>query len=84
VRTAIRQGFSQIARTLKAVKTLKVTGMFLFAYWCYIDGVDTIVRMAVDYGTALGFPSESLIVALLITQFVAFPAALTYKGESRL
>jgi UMF1 family MFS transporter len=79
VRTAIRQGFSQIARTLKAVKTLKVTGMFLFAYWCYIDGVDTIVRMAVDYGTALGFPSESLIVALLITQFVAFPAALAYN-----
>ena len=76
---AIRQGFSQIAGTFRAIKTLKVTGLFLIAYWCYIDGVDTIIRMAVDYGTALGFPSESLIVALLITQFVAFPAALAYN-----
>ena len=49
------------------------------AYWCYIDGVDTIVRMATDYGSSLGFSSSSLIVALLITQFVAFPAALLYN-----
>jgi len=40
--------------------------------------VDTIIVMAVAYGTSLGFPSESLIVALLITQFVAFPSALLY------
>lgn len=76
---AVKQGFSQIRGTFRAIRTLKVTGLFLLAYWCYIDGVDTIIRMAVDYGTALGFPSESLIVALLITQFVAFPAALAYN-----
>lgn len=79
VGASIKSGFSQIAGTFKAIKTLKVTGLFLIAYWCYIDGVDTIIRMAVDYGTALGFPSESLIIALLITQFVAFPAALAYN-----
>ena len=57
--------------------------VFLLAYWCYIDGVHTIARMAVDYGMALGFEADSLIVALLITQFVGFPAALAfgYAGE---
>jgi UMF1 family MFS transporter len=50
----------------------------LFAYWLYIDGVDTIIRMAVDYGMSLGFNSTDLIVALLITQFVGFPAAIGF------
>ena len=67
------------ATTLKSLKFLKTTTLFLVAYWCYIDGVDTIIRMATDYGTSLGFSSSSLIVALLITQFVAFPAALLYN-----
>jgi len=52
--------------------------LFLLAYWFYIDGVDTIIRMAVDYGLALGFQSNDLIVALLIVQFVGFPAALVF------
>jgi len=51
---------------------------FLLAYWLYIDGVNTIIKMAVDYGLSLGFPQQSLIAALLITQFVAFPAALAF------
>lgn len=76
---AIKKGFGDIAATFKSFKILKQTGLFLLAFWCYIDGVDTIIRMAVDYGTALGFPSESLIIALLITQFVAFPSALLYN-----
>ncbi len=79
IRRACGEGFRQIASTLKSLRKLRNTGMFLVAYWCYIDGVDTIIRMATDYGTALGFPSESLIVALLITQFVAFPAAILYN-----
>lgn len=53
---------------------------FLLAYWLYIDGVDTIVRMAVDYGLSLGFDSNGLIIALLITQFVGFPAAILFGG----
>ena len=79
VHAAVRDGFSQIRRTLKALGKLRNTGLFLIAYWCYIDGVDTIIRMATDYGTAIGFSSESLIVALLITQFVAFPSAILYN-----
>lgn len=76
---AIRDGLKQFAITFKAIRDLKVVGIFLLAYWFYIDGVDTIIRMAVDYGTAIGFPASSLIVALLITQFVAFPSAIAYN-----
>jgi len=50
----------------------------LLAYWLYIDGVDTIVRMAVDYGMALGFEPTSLVTALLLTQFIGFPAAIGF------
>lgn len=75
----LREGLKQFAVTFKAIKDLKVVGIFLIAYWFYIDGVDTIIRMAVDYGTAIGFPASSLIVALLITQFVAFPSAIAYN-----
>ncbi|MCK7513247.1 MAG: MFS transporter [Desulfobacterales bacterium] len=57
--------------------------VFLLAYWCYIDGVDTIIRMAVDYGLSLGFASTDLIAALLIVQFVGFPAALVFGRLGR-
>ncbi len=48
------------------------------AYWLYIDGVDTIIKMAVDYGLALGFTSQDLVTALLLVQFVGFPSALLF------
>jgi UMF1 family MFS transporter len=51
---------------------------FLFAYWFYIDGVNTIIKMAVDYGLSLGLKQASLIQALLVVQFVGFPAALAF------
>ena len=75
---ALRQGFSQLRHTLREIGRLPQTFLFLLAYWLYIDGVDTIIRMAVDYGLSLGFPSNSLITALLITQFVGFPAAIAF------
>ena len=52
--------------------------MFLLAYWFYIDGVNTIIKMAVNYGTALGLDTGALLTALLVTQFVGFPAALLF------
>ena len=75
---AIRMGWVQLVQTFKEIRNMKVVGTFLLAYWFYIDGVDTIIKMAVDYGMSLNFPGESLIIALLIVQFVAFPAALIY------
>ena len=75
---SIGLGWKQLVSTLKEIKHLKVVALFLFAYWFYIDGVDTIVRMAVDYGATLGFPDSALITALLMVQFIAFPCALLF------
>ena len=74
----IKDGLGQFIGTFRKVRHLKTVFLFLFAYWFYIDGVDTIIRMAVDYGMSLGFDSNDLIVALLITQFVGFPAAMVF------
>jgi MFS transporter, UMF1 family len=75
---AIGAGARQLLLTFQEIRRLRTVFLFLIAYWLYIDGVATIIRMAVDYGMSLGFSSTSLIVALLITQFVGFPAALVY------
>jgi UMF1 family MFS transporter len=74
----VGSGFRQLKTTFGEIRKLRVVFFFLIAYWLYIDGVDTIVRMAVDYGMSLGFPADSLIVALLIVQFVGFPAAILF------
>jgi len=76
--SAIGEGWRQLIDTINDIKHLHVVGTFLLAYWLYIDGVDTIIKMAVDYGSSLGFPSSSLITALLLVQFIAFPATLGY------
>lgn len=76
--SAISGGLQQFIGTFKKVRHLKTVFLFLLAYWFYIDGVDTIIRMAVDYGMSIGFESNDLIVALLIVQFVGFPAALGF------
>ena len=75
---AITMGWKQLIDTFKEIRKMRVVGLFLLGYFFYIDGVDTIVKMAVDYGMSLNFPNESLIIALLIVQFIAFPAALIY------
>lgn len=74
----LRGGIRQLAETIREAKRLKVVFTFLLAYWLYIDGVDTVIRMAVNYGLSLGFAESSLIVALLITQFVGFPSAIGF------
>lgn len=74
----IRAGIKQYFDTWKKIRHLQTVSLFLAAYWFYIDGVDTIIRMAVDYGMSLGFESTDLIIALLITQFVGFPAAIAF------
>lgn len=72
------KGFTQLKTTLEQIRHMKTIILFLVAYWCYIDGVDTIIRMAVDYGLSLGFAANDLIIALLLTQFIGFPSALIF------
>lgn len=67
-----------LLQTFRQVRTMKPVLLFLAAYWLYIDAVDTIIRMAVDYGVKLGFAPSALILALLLVQFVGFPAAVAY------
>jgi UMF1 family MFS transporter len=75
---ALRGALREIRENFREVRRYRMAALFLLAYWLYIDGVDTIVRMAVDYGLAIGFESSDLLTALLITQFVGFPAALVF------
>ena len=75
---AARAGWSEFLATLQELRKYRALAWFLLAYWLYIDGVNTVIKMAVDYGLSLGFPQQSLIGALLITQFVGFPAALAF------
>jgi UMF1 family MFS transporter len=78
VGAAISVGFRELGNTISHVRQYRTIVMFLFAYWFYIDGVNTIIKMAVNYGTALGLDTNKLLTALLVTQFVGFPAALLF------
>ena len=75
---AIRQSFVRIGHTLKHLYEDKQVFWFLLAFFCYIDGVYTIIDMATAYGTALGLDTTGLLLALLLTQIVAFPSALIF------
>lgn len=75
---AFRSGLKQLTHTLHKMQHMKTIVLFLTAYWLYIDGVDTIVRMGVDYGLSIGFEYRDLLLALLITQFVSFPCAIVF------
>ncbi|MCS6984011.1 MAG: MFS transporter [Leptospiraceae bacterium] len=83
VREAIKRGFVQLRETLSKVSRLRQLALFLFAYWFYIDGVDTIIVMATKIGQSLGFGTAELITALLLVQFVGFPFAwlFGYLGQ---
>ena len=64
--------------TLKSIAKDKRLLFFVIAYFFYIDGVHTIIKMSTSYGTDLGIDATQLVLALLMTQFVAFPSAIAY------
>ena len=79
LRKAVRSGLLQLKETYNHIREMKVIGTFLMAYWLYEDGVATIVRMAVKVGSSMGFAAGDLITAILMVQFIGFPAALLYN-----
>lgn len=74
----LRHMGTQWLRTWRDLRQSRAALAFLLAYWFYIDGVDTIIRMATDYGLSLGLNRNDLLLALVITQFVGFPAAVAF------
>lgn len=79
---AIAQSFKRLGETFKNIKEEKQVFMFLLAFFFYIDGVYTIIDMATAYGSALGLDSTGLLLALLVTQIVAFPCAIIFGNLS--
>lgn len=67
-----------LAGTCKKIAHDKRLLMYMLAFFFYIDGVHTIITMSTSYGTDLGIDSTQLVLALLVTQFVAFPSAIAY------
>lgn len=75
----VRQSFSRLFATLKDIKSQKHIFLYLLAFFFFIDGVYTIIDMATAYGSALGLDTQGLLLALLLTQIVAFPCALIFS-----
>ena len=79
----VKESFQRLGKTLMGMKDEKAVFLFLLAFFCYIDGVYTIIDMATAYGTALGLDTTGLLLALLVTQIVAFPSALVFGKLSQ-
>ena len=78
-----REAWHHLIITIKHIRQYKMICRFLIAYWLYIDGVGTVIVMAIDYGLSLGFAADSLIKALLITQLIGFPCAYLWGKIAR-
>jgi len=74
----VTAAYQALLSTFREIRKYRNVLIFLVAYWLYIDGVFTVIFMAVNYGQRLGFSSTDLVSALLITNFVGFPATLAF------
>lgn len=74
----IAKTFTGLLDTCRRIARDRVLLVFMIAFFFYIDGVHTVISMATSYGAALGIDSTQLVLALLVTQFVAFPSAIIY------
>lgn len=79
----VKTSFQRLGHSLVEIKSNKGIFLFLLAFFFYIDGVYTIIDMATAYGSALGLNTEGLLLALLVTQIVAFPASLYFSYLSK-
>lgn len=79
----VRDSFKRLGHTLSSIKKEKNIFLYLLAFFFFIDGVYMIIEMATAYGSALGLDSTGLLLALLVTQIVAFPCALIFSKLSK-
>ena len=77
-KSAVSVALKELWTTAKSLPSQRTLLTFLIAYWLYIDGVGTVIRMALDYGNSIGLATTHLILALLMTQFIGFPAAILF------
>ena len=77
-----KEAFKSLYATARSIKQYRSAVVFLLAYFLYMDGVDTIIRMATSYGSDIGLSAQSMIGALLLTQFIGFPATLVFGNYS--
>lgn len=82
-RSVVAESLGRLGRTLLDLKNHKQIFVFMVAYFFYIDGVYTIIEMATAYGSSLGLNSQGLLLALLVTQIVAFPFALLFGRAAK-
>ena len=75
---AVKSAFGELKETLQEIKQSRDTAIFLLAYWLYIDGVYTVIKMAVAYSEALGFDSSVPLKGILAVQVIAIPATLGF------
>lgn len=74
-----KDGFVNLVKTLRKIRKDKNILFFILGYWLYIDGVYTVITMAVDFGMSIGLKPPDLITALLLVQFIGFPFALIFS-----
>jgi UMF1 family MFS transporter len=83
----IKNSFKRLAETFKQMKQYQTVFIFLGAYFFYIDGVDTIIKMVIPYATAVmgndALDTFSLLAILLIIQIIAFPCAIFYGNMAK-
>ena len=77
-KSPLLDSFRQLGRTIRDAKKEKHIFVYLLAFFFFIDGVYTIIDMATAYGTALGLDTTGLLLALLVTQIVAFPCSIAF------
>jgi len=74
----VRAAYRELSKTFHKIRSYRNVFLFLAAYWFFIGGLFTVIFMAVNFGQRLGFGEQDLVTALLITNFVGFPATLAY------
>ena len=79
----VREGARRLGETFRQLRHYPELWKFMLAYWFFFDGVNTVIVMATSYGTTIGIESHHLITALLITQFIGFPASYAFGSLAR-